>query len=398
MKRIMKSSTGKSLANVNAIYHIAHAEPKNEAGRLPLRMSGAMLAVRDKDSEDCAENHFWAMTHLIDIAGPGLRKAKNMTGTTHKRATTIASLLMLAAAPGWSLYARQPQSPPPAQQGTPQQTDPATKQEKGEQNATNLPRGKKLFLKDGSVQVVREYARTGETVRYYSLQESQWEEIPATLVDWDATTKAEAEQEAKEKEFAARIATQEKNREAVPQLDIDASLQVAPGVILPQDEGMFALAGTKVVQLTETRTEIKTDKGRYVEKVLSPIPIVPGRQRVVIKGKHSPIRLTGGEMQFYYRINVDDADPTIELLRAVPDGEMRRVEWIVNPAGYDKEEQRESISVLKWQVAKGVFRFTVSQPIEPGEYALAVVLQDGLNVFVWDFGVDKPQQTPTKNK
>ena len=136
--------------------------------------------------------------------------------------------------------------------------------------------------------MVREYARSGETVRYYSLQESQWEEIPAALVDWDATTKAEAEQEAKEKEFASRIATQEKNREAIPQLDIDASLEVAPGVILPQDEGMFALAGTKVVQLTETKTEIKTDKGRAVEKVLSPIPIVPGRQRVVIKGKHSP--------------------------------------------------------------------------------------------------------------
>lgn len=325
-----------------------------------------------------------------------MQSTAKMTVPIHHRSTRIALWLTLAAASGGALCARQ--QPPPAQQGPPQQTDSAAKQEKSEQNATNLPRGKKLILKDGSVQVVREYARSGETVRYYSLQESQWEEIPAALVDWDATTKAEAEQEAKEKEFASRIATQEKNREAIPQLDIDASLEVAPGVILPQDEGMFALAGTKVVQLTETKTEIKTDKGRAVEKVLSPIPIVPGRQRVVIKGKHSPIRLAGGELQFYYRINVEDAEPTIEMLRAVPDGDARRVEWIVTPAGSEKTEERESISLLKWQVAKGVFRFTVSQPVGPGEYALAVILQDGLNIFVWDFGVDRAPQTTSKSK
>jgi hypothetical protein len=308
----------------------------------------------------------------------------------------IALWLALAAASGRALCARQ--QPPPTQQGPPQQSQPSAKQEKGPQNAANLPRGKRLILKDGSVQVVREYSRTGETVRYYSLQESQWEEIPATLVDWEATAKAEAEQAAKEREYASTIATQEKNREAITQLDIDASLEVAPGVILPQDEGMFAIAGTKVILLAQTRTEVKVDKGRMVEKILSPIPIVPARQRVVIKGKHSPIRLVGGELQFYYRINVEDPDPTVELLRAVPDGDSRRVEWIVSPVGGERTEQRETVSVLKWQVAKGVFRFTISQPIEPGEYALAVVLQDGLNLFVWDFGVDSAPRSSTKHK
>jgi hypothetical protein len=323
-----------------------------------------------------------------------------MTSPIHHRSTRIALWLALAAALGGALHARQqpPQQPPPPQQAPPQQTESPSKQAKGEQNAANLPRGKKLYLKDGSVQVVREYTRAGETVHYYSLQESQWEEIPATLVDWDATKKAEDEQAAKEKEFAARVATQEKNRDAIPQLDIDASLEVAPGIFLPQDEGMFALAGTKVVQLAETKTEIKIDKGRMVEKVLSPVPIVSGRQRVVMKGKHSPIRLPSGELQFYYRINLEDAEPTVELLRAYPDGDMRRVEWIISPVGAPPTESRESISVLKWAVAKGVLRFTVSQPIEPGEYALAIVLHDGLNIFVWDFGVDSAPQHPAKNK
>jgi hypothetical protein len=44
--------------------------------------------------------------------------------------------------------------------------------------------------------------------------------------------------------------------------------------------------------------------------------------------------------------------------------------------------------VQRWEVAPNVYRFTLSQSLPPGEYVLAEMLQDGLNLFVWDFGVD----------
>jgi hypothetical protein len=56
-----------------------------------------------------------------------------------------------------------------------------------------LPKGKKLVLKDGTYQMAREYAVEVDRVRYWSVERSQWEEIPSALVDWDATHKSEAE-------------------------------------------------------------------------------------------------------------------------------------------------------------------------------------------------------------
>src|SRR5213082_1864333 len=61
-----------------------------------------------------------------------------------------------------------------------------------------LPRGKKLVLKDGTFQLVRDYRRNGERVRYLSAERGDWEEIPAAVVDWDATAKAAAAEEAEE--------------------------------------------------------------------------------------------------------------------------------------------------------------------------------------------------------
>jgi hypothetical protein len=251
-----------------------------------------------------------------------------------------------------------------------------------------MPRGKKLCLMDGTFQIVRSYEKQGDSVRYYSVERSAWEEIPATLVDWKATAQAEADDAKAQKEFADKVKVRDTNEHAMEKLDVDASLMVAPSIFLPPQLGMFALAGKDVTPLSKSMAKIKIDKGREVEKTLSGIPMIPTRHFMELKGKRAVIRMPAGELEFYYRIPVDEAEPDIELMRAQVKGDLRVLESINTNIVGEHEEKRKTVELLKWDVAKGVYRYTIASPMDPGEYALTINLPDGLNYYVWDFGVD----------
>jgi hypothetical protein len=279
--------------------------------------------------------------------------------------------------------------------------------------ATRLPRGKKLVLKDGSFQLVRSYEREGERVRYFSAERGDWEELPAAMVDWAATAKAEAEADKAAEELANKVHKQEEATKAEMVMDIDASLQVAPGVFLPPGEGMFVIEGKFVSQLEQVGSEIKVDKKRRLQQILSPIPIVPGKHHVEIPGAKAKLRITNGQPEFYLREAPPDPDrvtpiqkssrpgetgPEVELVRATVKGNRRQLETIRSLFGEEIGQERNTISLQRWDVAPTVFRFTLGETLPPGEYALAEILPDGMNLYVWDFGVDggaaKPKSTP----
>ena len=314
--------------------------------------------------------------------------------------------------PGYS----QSASGTPAKQGHPP-TEKQASSKDAQAGVPALPRGKKLVLKDGSFQLVRDYQRTGERVRYLSAERGDWEEIPAAMVDWDATAKAAAAEQADEDALAKKIHAQEQAQRIETIMDVDASLQVATGVFLPPGEGMFLIDGKSVKPLEQVGSQIKRDKKQYLKQVLSPIPIIPSKQNVEIPGTRARIRVTNGQAEFYLREAPPDPDrttpivkssrpgesgPEVELLRATVKGNQRQLESIKSLFGEHLEEKRNVISIQRWEIAPTVFRFTISEPLPPGEYALTEILPDGMNLFVWDFGVDpatgaKPS-TPLKKK
>src|SRR6267142_3578398 len=184
-----------------------------------------------------------------------------------------------------------------------------------------LPRGKKLVLKDGTFQLARDYQRNGERVRYLSAERGDWAEIPAAMVDWDAMAKAAAAEQADEEALAKKVHAQEQAQRIETMMDVDASLQVAPGVFLPPGEGMFLIDGKSVKPLEQVGSEIKTDKKQYLKRVLSPIPIVPSKQNGEIPGTRARIRVTSGQAEFYLREAPPDPDRTTPIVKSSRPGE-----------------------------------------------------------------------------
>jgi hypothetical protein len=311
--------------------------------------------------------------------------------------TIAAGLLPMLALSCTVAALSQEQSESPAQSSRQQEAPPPAN------SAGVLPRGKKLCLKDGTFQLVRSYERKGDRVRYFSVERGAWEEIPDAFVDWEATKKAEAESAREQDALRAKVHTQEEAEKLMP-LDVDASLEIAKGVFLPPGEGMFVVEGDSVRPLEQVGAQIKLDKKRLVEQILVPVPVVPARHRVEIPGARAKFRIAISQPEFYLREPPPDPDrvspiekssrpgksgPEVELIHAAVKGDARRIEFISTDIVGQHSAKRDTIALQRWEVAKGVYRFTLGEALPPGEYALAEVLSEGLNLYVWDFGVDK---------
>ena len=308
--------------------------------------------------------------------------------------SAVTGLFPFAALPAGQAPAQQPQVSKPKNDGS-------------------VARTKKLVLKDGNYQLAREYQRSGDRVRYFSAERGDWEEIPAAMVDWDATAKAESAAAASDDALLKKVHHEEEERRTGAPVDVDASLPVAPGVFLPGGEGLFVVEGKSVTQLDQVGAEIHIDKKQRLKQVLSPVPIVPSKRNIEIAGAKATRRINSERPEFYLREAPPDPDrvtpirassrpgetgPEIELVRLTVKGGKREIESIRAMFGQDISENRNAVSMQRWDVAKDVYRFTLAQELPAGEYAFAQILPDGINLYVWDFGVDrKSEETQRKN-
>ncbi len=286
---------------------------------------------------------------------------------------------------------------------TPSQAPESVPKEKVAPPAPAVARGQKLVLKDGTYQIIREYTRNGDRVRYYSVERGDWEELPASMVDWAATEKAAGDAAKASAAEVEKIHKQEEARRMDNTTDIDASLQVGTGVFLPDGDGMFVVEGKSIRIMDQVGSRLQADKMRTLAQILSPVPLVPGKQHLILAGARATLRLKTANPEFYLRepppdpektskiemsSRPGDAGPDVELIQTKVTKSGRQLESISTLLGQQISKERNTISIQRWEVAPSVYRFTLSQALPPGEYVIAQIVPDGLNVFVWDFGLD----------
>lgn len=314
---------------------------------------------------------------------------------TAKRTPIFRTLVAMIAAAGLTTV-MSPRPAAAAGRPVPRQGDsggPGARSEAGSKQAEvpiPLPRGKKLVLKNGTFQIVREYHREGDRVRYFSAERSQWEEIPAAMVDWKATAKAEAEQEAKQKALVAKIKASEQ-AEIRASLNVDTSLEVRSGVFLPDGPGLYAVASKRVVAMRQDRTESHTDKVRSIERIVTGMPLISTKVYIDIPGKHAKTRIDSLDPEFYFR-GEHGREARFRLVRADVKGDKRELMAISTNIAGEKKYDNHEVSLQTWDAARSVYRYTLSQTLRPGEYALVEMLNDGPATYVWDFGVDAPKK------
>jgi hypothetical protein len=242
----------------------------------------------------------------------------------------------------------------------------------------------RLFLKDGEFHMVREYQVQGDRIRYYSTERGDWEEIPKALVDLNKT---EAQRKQKEEALTkeARAQDEEEQAERAQRREIES---------IPVESGAYIKENGQIKALKSADYQILTDKKRKALQVLSPIPLVPGKATVVIKGERSSFGIKEARPEFYLRLAKEEKFGIIKL---TPNSKknLRIVENVsIIPVSRESMESRKQIETFETQLVGNLYKVWPEKPLTPGEYALMEFADDenaekeDIALLIWDFAIE----------
>lgn len=265
---------------------------------------------------------------------------------------------------------------------------------------------KRLILKDGSYQSITKYEIKGERVRYYSAERGEWEEVPKSLVDWDATDKYQ--KGLVENKPSPEALELDKELEAEQRAEEARSPHVAPGLRLPDDGGVFLLDTfqnqAQLDELQQAGGELKHNtKSNILRGAIN--PLASAKQTIELPGEHAHIQSHVALPSLYVNIDPDPraagaAAPTGEpaplppserfkIIRAESKGG-KRIAGGVKIAVYGKvTTDQRFVPATVTPMMGGWVKITPTEPLAAGEYAVAEMLgKEGMNLYVWDFGVN----------
>jgi hypothetical protein len=266
----------------------------------------------------------------------------------------------------------------------------------------------RLILKDGSYQLASQYEIRGDRVRYLSAERGEWEEVPKSLVDWDATEKYKQGQLSKAP--SPEAVQLDKEIEAERKSEEARTPEVSPGLHLPEEGGVFLLdTFQNQAQLDEIQQSggdlNKNTKSNILRAAVNPLASV--KQTIEIPGPHAKIQSHTAVPSIYVNIDADanaatapaapsdnaagvlPAADRFRIIRAEVKGGKRIAGGIkVAPYGKVKADER-FVSATVTPMTGGWVKLTPTEPLANGEYAVAEMLgKEGMNLYVWDFGVN----------
>jgi hypothetical protein len=280
----------------------------------------------------------------------------------------------------------------------------------------NAPHRIRLILKDGSYQIVMSYKVVGDRVRYVSAERGGVEEeIPAALVDFEATQKWQRQHEQPEP-GAAPVIDPELMKEEAERAALTP--EVAPDLRLPDLDNVLALdtyhGQPQLIPLPQTAGELNHNTAHNIVKA-AVNPLSSSHQLVQLKGERSMVQLHVDSPILYIRL--DEASPptgstpmTVDTHGAstamkdqardaaasryvivhadVRTGSRIVASFRINMLGTVRQDE-DVVDTVKEILPGGHWmKLTPRQSLGFGEYALMEVLSDKeVNMGVWDFGV-----------
>ncbi len=264
----------------------------------------------------------------------------------------------------------------------------------------------RLILKDGSYQPVTKYEIHGERVRYFSAERGEWEEVPKSLIDWDATNKFE--QGRLQGPPAPEAVELDKEIEAERKAEQARSPQVAPGLRLPDEGGVFLLdtyeSQPQLSELQQSGGEVnKSTKTNILRTTINPLAGV--KQTIELPGPHAKVQSHTNVPSLYINIDLNEGVPAtaqapggppppapserFKIVRVEVKGG-KRVAGAVKTAATEKTKTGERfVAATATAMTGGWIELTPIEPLAAGEYAVAEMMgKEEINLYVWDFGVD----------
>jgi hypothetical protein len=261
---------------------------------------------------------------------------------------------------------------------------------------------RRLILKDGSYQLATKWETKSDRVRYFSAERNEWEEVPDSLVDWDATNKYEKDRTAGK--MSPEAIALDKEMEAERQENELKSPHVAPGLRLPSEGGVYALDTylnePQLLPLDQSSGEVNRHVAHNVLRATIN-PIAGSKHTIEIPGPSSKIQVHASLPAIYINLDASAEEdiasktPAAELpwdrfriIRVQAKGDKRIVGAIKTTLSGKVSQEHDAIPANAEQLGEGWVKLTPRAPLDPGEYALAEMLgKQGMNSYVWDFGV-----------